>query len=98
MKEEEPIETVELAPSQPTNQFEVKELEEEKPVFEKKEEPMIEDNDSLISEDGEVNLPKVIGKVRKFVSSLDEVSRLIETSEMDLDDKYQIIIEIDKNA
>ena len=65
---------------------------------EKKEEPMIEDNDSLISEDGEVNLPKVIGKVRKFVSSLDEVSRLIETSEMDLDDKYQIIIEIDKNA
>ena len=98
VKEEEPIETVELAPSQPTNQFEVKELEEEKPVFEKKEEPMIEDNDSLISEDGEVNLPKVIGKVRKFVSSLDEVSRLIETSEMDLDDKYQIIIEIDKNA
>ena len=67
-------------------------------VFEKKEEPMIEDSDSLISEDGEVNLPKVIGKVRKFVSSLDEVSRLIETSEMDLDDKYQIIIEIDKNA
>lgn len=98
VKKEESIETVELSPSQPTNQFEVKELEEEKPIFEKKEEPIIEDTDSLISEDGEVNLPKVIGKVRNFVSSLDEVSRLIETSEMDLEDKYQIIIEIDKNA
>jgi ParB family transcriptional regulator, chromosome partitioning protein len=97
-KLEESIETIELTPSQSTNQFEVKEIEEEKPVFEKKEEPIIEENDSLISEDGEVNLPKVIGRVRKFVSSLDEVSRLIETSEMDLDDKYQIIIEIDKNA
>ncbi len=97
-KLEDSIEAIELTPSQSINQFEVKELEEENPVFEKKKETIIEETDSLISEDGEVNLPKVIGKVRKFVSSLDEVSRLIETSEMDLDDKYQIIIEIDKKA
>lgn len=94
---ENPIETIEFDEVKERNQFDIKELEE-KPIFEKKETTLIEDTDNLISETGEVNLPKVINKVRKFVSSLDEVSRLIETSEMDLDDKYQIIIEIDKNT
>ncbi len=56
------------------------------------------DEDSLLNEYGEVNLPKVINKVRDFVSSLDQVSSLIETSEVDLTDKYQIIIEINKNT
>lgn len=55
-------------------------------------------DDSLLNEYGEVNLPKVINKVRDFVNGLSEVSNLIETSEVDLTDKYQIIIEIDKNT
>ena len=61
-------------------------------------EEKITDEDSLLNEYGEVNLPKVINKVRDFVSSLDQVSSLIETSEVDLTDKYQIIIEINKNT
>ncbi len=61
----------------------------------KEEEP---NEDSLLNEFGEVNLPKVINKVRDFVNSLSEVSSLIETSEVDLTDKYQIVIEIDKNT
>lgn len=56
------------------------------------------DPESLLNEFGEVNLPKVINKVRTFVESLDEVSSSISTSELDLNDKYQIIIEINKNT
>lgn len=56
------------------------------------------DKDSLLEEDGSVNLPNVINKVRNFINSLDEVSDLITTSELDLTDTYQIIIEIDKNS
>lgn len=56
------------------------------------------DKDSLFEEDGSVNLPNVINKVRDFINSLDEVSDLITTSELDLTDTYQIIIEIDKNS
>ena len=66
---------------------EKKEVKEEKP-----------DEDSLLNEYGEVNLPKVINKVRDFISGLSEVSSLIETSEVDLTDKYQIVIEINKNT
>lgn len=68
----------------------------EETVTEVKEEKSSED--SLLNEFGEVNLPKVINKVRDFVNSLSEVSSLIETSEVDLTDKYQIVIEIDKNT
>ena len=68
----------------------------EETVTEVKEEKPSED--SLLNEFGEVNLPKVINKVRDFVNSLSEVSSLIETSEVDLTDKYQIVIEIDKNT
>lgn len=56
------------------------------------------DKNSLLEEDGSVNLPNVINKVRDFINSLDEVSDLIITSELDLTDTYQIIIEIDKNS
>lgn len=56
------------------------------------------DKDSLLEEDGSVNLPNVINKVRDFINSLDEVSDLITTSELDLTDTYQIIIEFDKNS
>ena len=68
----------------------------EESVDEVKEEE--NDKDSLLNEFGEVNLPKVINKVRDFVNSLSDVSNLIETSEVDLTDKYQIVIEIDKNT
>ena len=56
------------------------------------------DKNSLLEEDGSVNLPNVINKVRDFINSLDEVSDLITTSELDLTDAYQIIVEIDKNS
>ena len=73
----------------PFNPFKGYEIEEEIP------EEVISD-DSLLNEYGEVNLPKVINKVRDFITGLDEVSNLITTSELDLTDKYQIVIEIDK--
>ena len=55
-------------------------------------------NNSLVLEDGTVNMPRVINKVRDFVSSLDELKGLVSTTELDLNGKYQIIIEIDNNA
>lgn len=66
--------------------------------YEEPEEVETIDKDSLLEEDGSVNLPNVINKVRDFINSLDEVSDLITTSELDLTDTYQIIIEIDKNS
>ena len=66
--------------------------------YEEPEEVETVDKDSLLEEDGSVNLPTVINKVRDFINSLDEVSDLITTSELDLTDTYQIIIEIDKNS
>ncbi len=66
--------------------------------YEEPEEVETVDKDSLLEEDGSVNLPNVINKVRDFINSLDEVSDLITTSELDLTDTYQIIIEIDKNS
>ena len=58
--------------------------------------PEVVDNNRLVLQDGSVNIPKVIGKVREFVNSLDELKGVITTSEVDYDGKYQIIIEIDK--
>ncbi len=77
------------SPTPNTNNFEFTEEEE----YEEEVDP-----DSLLNEFGEVNLPRVINKVRSFVESLDEVSNLISTSELDLTDKYQIIIDIDKST
>lgn len=89
-------ETINSAVSQPSEQyFNPYKLSEETVTEVKEEEPS---EDSLLNEFGEVNLPKVINKVRDFVNSLSEVSSLIETSEVDLTDKYQIVIEIDKNT
>ncbi len=89
-------ETINSAVSQPSEQyFNPYKLSEETVTEVKEEEP---NEDSLLNEFGEVNLPKVINKVRDFVNSLSEVSSLIETSEVDLTDKYQIVIEIDKNT
>lgn len=89
-------ETINSAVSQPSEQyFNPYKLSEETVTEVKEEKPS---EDSLLNEFGEVNLPKVINKVRDFVNSLSEVSSLIETSEVDLTDKYQIVIEIDKNT
>lgn len=89
-------ETINSAASQPSEQYFNPYKFPEETVTEVKEEKSSED--SLLNEFGEVNLPKVINKVRDFVNSLSEVSSLIETSEVDLTDKYQIVIEIDKNT
>ena len=75
-----------------TDEFFIK--EEETVVPEK--EVVKEDTDSLLTTDGSADIPKVIGKVRTFISSLDELKDLISTSELDLEGKYQIIIEIEK--
>lgn len=84
------IEKNNVIPSEkPFNPFKGYEIEEE----------VVEDvvsEDTLINEYGEVDLPKVINKVRDFITGLGEVSNLITTSELDLTDKYQIVIEIDK--
>ena len=73
--------------------FEINEDIEEEIILEEK----VVDTNSLIYNDGSVNMPKVINKVRDFVSSLDELKGLISTTELDLNGKYQIIIEIDNN-
>lgn len=75
-----------------TDEFFIK--EEDTVVPEK--EVIKEDTDSLLTTDGSADIPKVIGKARTFISSLDELKDLISTSELDLEDKYQIIIEIKK--
>ena len=86
----------------------VKEEHEEKVVeTEVKEEPKVEDVEPLIEDvepliddvepliDKPNNLPKTISKVRSFINGLNDNS--IEISEMDLEDKYQIIISIKKD-
>ena len=74
------------------NQIDKIEIEEEK----------IDDNrrainEELMNEFGEIQLPKVINKTREFVNNLGSASTLIEVTEVDLPDKYQITIEIKKN-
>ena len=93
-------ETAEVLPENPvvptSTISETEPVSYEEPVDSSEEEYF--DKDSLLEEDGSVNLPNVINKVRDFISSLDEVSSLITTTELDLTDSYQIIIEIDKNS
>ena len=55
-----------------------------------------EDTNSLLMSNGSANVPKIISKVRDFISSMPELNGLITTTELDLNGKYQIIIEIDK--
>ena len=42
------------------------------------------------------SLPKMVSEIREFIYSIN--SPLVRKHEVDLPDKYQIIIEIDKNA
>jgi len=51
---------------------------------------------TVIAEKG-ANLPKMISEFREFINNI-ENGYAITTSELDLPDKYQIIIEIDKNV
>jgi hypothetical protein len=67
------------------------EKEEIKEVIEEKV-----DTNALVLDDGSANIPRVITKVREFINSMPELSGLISTTELDLNGKYQIIIEIDK--
>lgn len=69
----------------------VEEKEDIKEIVEEKV-----DSNSLLMSDGSANIPKVISKVRDFIGSMPELRGLITTSELDLNGKYQIIIEIDK--
>lgn len=55
-----------------------------------------EDTNSLLMSNGSANVQKIISKVRDFISSMPELNGLITTTELDLNGKYQIIIEIDK--
>lgn len=54
-------------------------------------------DEELLNEFGEVNLPKLINKTRDFASGLGTASALIDITEVDLPDKYQITIDIKKN-
>lgn len=67
------------------------------------DEDTIEENEELASIDsefldeyGEIDLPKLINKIRDFANNLGSASRLVDVSEIDLPDKYQITIEIEK--
>lgn len=70
------------------------EMKEENNVIE--DTPVVNSN-SLLLPDGNANIPKVISKVRDFINSMDELRGLVSTTELDLNGKYQIIIEIDKD-
>lgn len=97
MTSNKPMSLKEAMAAAPTNtHFNPYKFPDEDEIIERKED--IVENDSLLNEYGEVNLPKVINKVRDFINGLSEVSELIETSEVDLSDKYQIVIEISKNT
>lgn len=54
-------------------------------------------DEEFINEFGEIELPKVINKTRDFVTNLGSASTLIDITEIDLPDKYQITIDIRKN-
>ncbi len=57
-----------------------------------------EENDGYVNEDGEVNLPNVLNDIRDYVSTFNYITNLISMSEVDLPDKYQIVIDINKNV
>lgn len=53
------------------------------------------DNEHL-SRDKKISLPKVIEKIRNLVTELNISNNVISTNEMDLEDQYQIVINIRK--
>ena len=70
-------------------------IENDKEVIEETQE--IEDKTKeFLNEYGEIDLPKLINKVREFTGDLGRASDLISMSEIDLPDTYQITIDIKK--
>ena len=67
-------------------------------IKEEKESDVSTEELSYLTSDSEVNIPKVVSKVRNTIRELDQIKSLITTTELDLEDKYQIIIEINKNT
>ncbi len=57
----------------------------------------IEEQNNVLEENKKITLPNMISKVRELVSDLNKAN-IITTQEMDLPDKYKIVIEIDKSA
>ena len=53
------------------------------------------DNEHL-SRDKKISLPKVIEKIRNLVTELNISNNIISTNEIDLEDQYQIVINIRK--
>lgn len=62
------------------------------PVFESRIEPQV-----TIQTQSESNLQSLISNIKNYVQNIDS-NNSIRTTEIDLNNKYQIIIEIDKNA
>ena len=71
--------------------------EEQEKKIEDNNDNTIEDNNIREEENKKITLPNMISKVRELVSDLNKTN-IITTQEMDLPDKYKIVIEIDKSA
>lgn len=56
----------------------------------------LKNEDSALTNDKKVSLPKVIEKIRNLVTELNADNNVISTNEMDLSDEYQIVINIRK--
>lgn len=57
---------------------------------------IIEFKEENINEVKQISLPKTIEKIRNLITELNSEQNIISTSEVDLSDKYQIIIDIKK--
>ena len=66
------------------------------PIIKEKEE-IKEQSSEYINDNNQTNIPKIIGLIRDYLGEIKGNSKIISTEEKDLSDKYQIIIEIDKN-
>ncbi|MDD6272940.1 MAG: ParB/RepB/Spo0J family partition protein [bacterium] len=66
------------------------------PIIKEKEE-IKEQSSEYINDNNQTNIPKIIGLIRDCLGEIKGSSKIISTEEKDLSDKYQIIIEIDKN-
>ena len=56
-----------------------------------------EDRDDIKKDSKKESIPKIINSIREYISELEGINKVIKTQEKDLDNKYQIIIEIDKD-
>ncbi|MGM9878290.1 MAG: ParB/RepB/Spo0J family partition protein [Bacilli bacterium] len=63
----------------------------------KEKEEIKEQSSKYINDNDQTNIPKIIGLIRDYLGEIKGGSKIISTQEKDLSDKYQIIIEIDKN-